>query len=45
MNTYNEDVKMLEDDEITIDLGQLILVLWRKAWVMVLAGVLCGTIL
>lgn len=38
MDNFNE----IHDDEIEIDLKELILVLWRKAWVIILATILCG---
>lgn len=38
MENYNE----IRDDEIEIDLKELFLVLWRKAWIIILSGLLFG---
>ena len=38
----NNEEKRIENDEIEIDLTELIRVLWKKAFVIILAGIICG---
>lgn len=40
----NNEEKMMNNDEIEIDLMELIQVLWKKALIILIAGILCGGI-
>lgn len=35
---------MKEDDVIELDLKQLVLALWKKAWLLILAAIVCGLV-
>lgn len=37
-----DNYKEIPNDEIEIDLKELILALWRKAWVLILSAIICG---